>query len=118
MAVPSFAKLDQDRPVLLPAAQGLLRDALRAQGKTVTALAFELGISRKHCSNVLNGHAPLLEPLLGRVAQVTGVDPVLLRAAVRTQPTRPPGPYGAMRGTIEVLDDPTAPMEHWEMLED
>jgi transcriptional regulator with XRE-family HTH domain len=33
------AKLDLHRPALLPVAQELLRDALRARGRPVTALA-------------------------------------------------------------------------------
>jgi transcriptional regulator with XRE-family HTH domain len=91
---------------------------MRARGLTVTALAAAVGISRKHLSNILNGHAPLVEPLLGRLAKAAGVDPVLLRATVRARPKGPLARYGAMRGTIEVLCDPTEPMEHWEMLED
>ena len=57
------AKLDADKPVLLPVGRELVRRAMRARGLTVTALAAEVGISRKHLSNILNGHAPLVEPL-------------------------------------------------------
>jgi hypothetical protein len=38
----------------------LLHDALRARRQTVTAVAAIPGISRKHLSNLLNGHAPLV----------------------------------------------------------
>ena len=42
--MPALARTKPDRgkPVLLPIAQELLREALRAQRKTVTALAAEL----------------------------------------------------------------------------
>lgn len=41
-----------------------------------------------------------------------------LRDAVGVDPEPLPAPYGSMKGTIEILGDPTLPMEHWEMLED
>jgi hypothetical protein len=53
-----FAKLDRGKAVLLPIAQDLLRYALRAQRNSVTAFTAELGMSRKHISNVLNGRSP------------------------------------------------------------
>jgi transcriptional regulator with XRE-family HTH domain len=112
------AGLHPDKPILLPVGCDLVRRAMQARGLTVTMLAAGAGISRKHLSNILNGHAPLVEPLLGRLAKATGIDPVLLRATVRARPKGPLARYGAMRGTIEVLCDPTEPMAHWEMLED
>lgn len=118
MSALSAPTLDHDKPVLLPAGQDLLRDAMGGRGTTVTALAVELGISRKHLSNLLNGHAPLIEPLLGRLAAALDVDPVLLRATLR--PRRMPrrrSPHGCMKGTIEVHGDLTEPMADWEMLE-
>ena len=69
----SASTLDRDRPVLMDVGRDVLRDAMRARGKTVTALAAELGISRKHLSNVLNGRAPLIGPLLRRLGDATGV---------------------------------------------
>lgn len=62
MAALPLAKLRQNQPVLLPVGRELLRDALRARRKAVTALAAELGISRKHLSNVLNGRARHSKP--------------------------------------------------------
>ena len=120
MAMPALplAKLDRDKPVLLPVGQELLRDALRARGKTVTALASELGISRKHLSNVLNGHASPSLALLLALCEAVGVDPALVICLLERGPGPKPAPYGSMKGTIEVLGDPTAPMEGWEMLED
>ena len=47
---------------LTPDGQRYLREKLAERGKTVTALAVELGVSRKHLSNILNGREPLLEP--------------------------------------------------------
>ena len=61
----------------------------------MTALAATLGVSRKHLSNVLNGRAPLVEPLAHRLASAAEVDPVLLeppsvcRAAFRWRGTAP-----------------------------
>ena len=112
------AKLDLHRPALLPVAQELLRDALRARGKTVTALASELGISRKHLSNVLNGRAPLSLPLMQALGAAVGVEPALLVCLLDRGPEPEPARYGFMKGTIEVLCDPTEPMTDWEMLED
>jgi hypothetical protein len=60
----------------------LLHDALRARRQTVTAVAAIPGISRKHLSNLLNGHAPLVEPLTHRRAEAVAVDPVLLGATI------------------------------------
>jgi hypothetical protein len=47
-----------------------------------------------------------------------GVDPVLLFCLLERGAGPEPARYGSMKGTIEVLGDPTEPMEGWEMLED
>jgi transcriptional regulator with XRE-family HTH domain len=112
------AKLDADKPVLLPVGCGLVRRAMQARGLSVTALAAQLGISRKHLSNVLNGRAPLVEPLLGRLAEAADVDPVLLGATIRAPRRVPPARHGAMKGWIVAHGDLTEPMQDWEMLED
>lgn len=119
MAALPAAKLVADKPVLLTGGQDYVRKQMRARGSTVTALARELGISRKHLSNVLNGHAPLIDPLLRRLCRTLGISPsflvCLLDDGVR------PGPessYGCMKGTIVWHGDLTEPMEGWEMLED
>jgi transcriptional regulator with XRE-family HTH domain len=117
MSAPAVT-LDADKPVLLPVGQELLRDALRARGLSVTALSAKLGISRKHLSNVLNGRAPLVEPLAHRLASAVEVDPVLLGAAIRVPRRVPLARHGAMKGWIVAHDDLTEPMEGWEMLED
>jgi len=61
--------------VLLAAGQNYLRKAMRERGITVTALANELGVSRKHLSNVLNGRAPLIDPLLHRLCRALSIAP-------------------------------------------
>ena len=61
--------LDVAKPVLLPVGRDYLRNEIRERDATVTSLAKAVGVSRKHLSNVLNGHAPLLEPLLGQLCQ-------------------------------------------------
>ncbi len=112
-------KLDADKPVLLPVGRDVLRDAMRARGKTVTALAAELGISRKHLSNVLNGHAPLIDPLLHRLGAAVGVEPELIVCLLDHGPDGPrPDPYGFMPGRIVAHGDLTEPMDGWEMLDD
>ena len=83
----------------------------------MTALAKQLGISRKHLFNVLSGHAPLLEPLSARLGEALSVEPSFLGCLLGYGPEPEPARCGAMAGTIEVLADPTAPMEDWEMLE-
>jgi transcriptional regulator with XRE-family HTH domain len=113
-----LAKPEQAKPVLLPVAQELLRDALRARGKTVTALASELGVSRKHLSNVLNGHAPIAMPLMQGVCDALGIEPELVVCLLDHGSEPRPDPYGFMPGWIVAHDDLTLPMEDWEMLED
>ena len=72
------AKLESDKPVLLAAGQNYLRKVMREQGITVTALANELGVSRKHLSNVLNGRAPLIGLLLHRLCRALSIAPAFL----------------------------------------
>ena len=112
------ATLDADKPVLLPVGRDLVRRAMQARGLSVTALAARLGVSRKHLSNVLNGHAPPSVALLRALGDASGVDPVLLFCLLEREPGPEPARYGSMKGTIEVLGDPTEPMQGWEMLED
>jgi transcriptional regulator with XRE-family HTH domain len=104
--------------VLLPVAQELLRDALRAQRKTVTALASEIGVSRKHLSNVLHGHAPVAMPLMQRLCEALRIEPELVICLLDHGPEPRPDPYGFMPGWIVAHGDLTLPMEGWEMLED
>jgi transcriptional regulator with XRE-family HTH domain len=109
------AKLESDKPT--PVGRDYLRKKMRERDTTVTALAEELGISRRHLSNVLNGRAPLLAPLLGRLFQALMIEPSFLVCFLDYGSEPEPASYGAMEGTIEVLADPTEPMEGWEMLE-
>jgi transcriptional regulator with XRE-family HTH domain len=113
-----LAKLDRGKPVLLPVAQDLLRDALRAKGKTVTALAAELRVSRKHLSKVLNGHARATISLMHHLCAAVGIEPELLFCLLDHGAEPRPDPYGFMPGWIVAHGDLTLPMEDWEMLED
>ena len=107
------------KPVLSEMGRDVVRDAMRARRTTVTALAGELGISRKHLSNVLNGRAPLVDPLLRRLGEATGVGAELLLALLDYGSNGPrPEPYGFLRGWIVEHGDLTEPMEGWEMLDD
>jgi antitoxin component HigA of HigAB toxin-antitoxin module len=118
MAAMPAAKIDTDKPVLRPAGQKYLRKAMAAHGKTVTALAAELGISRKHLSNVLNGRAPLIDPLLHRLCRALLISPALLVCLLDRGVRVEPAPHGFMKGSIVWHGDLTEPMEGWEMLED
>jgi transcriptional regulator with XRE-family HTH domain len=113
-------ELEFDKPILRPVGQSYLRKAMRERDTTVTALAKELGISRKHLSNVLNGRAPLIDPLLHRLCRTLLVSPsflvCLLDDGVRPEPGQ--SSYGCMKGSILWHDDLTEPMEDWETLED
>ena len=111
------ARLDVAKPVLLPVGRDYLRNAMRERHATVTSLAKAPGVSRKHLSNMLNGHAPLLEPLLGQLCQALMIEPSFLVCLLDYGREPEPAGYGAMEETIEVLADPTEPMEDWEMLE-
>jgi hypothetical protein len=68
--------------------------------------------------NILNGHAPLVEPLAHRLAETADVDPVLLGATIRRPRRLAPARHGFMKGWIVAHGDLTEPMEGWEMLED
>jgi transcriptional regulator with XRE-family HTH domain len=118
MSARPLAKREQDKPVLLPAAQELLRGAMRARSLSVTALAAKLGLSRKHISNVLNGHGPIAMPLMQQLCQALDIEPELLVCLLDHGPEPRPDPYGFMPGWIVAHDDLTLPMEDWEMLED
>ena len=61
--------------------------------------------------------ARLLEPLSARLGEALSVEPSFLGCLLGYGPEPEPARCGAMAGTIEVLADPTAPMEDWEMLE-
>ena len=120
MATMSALKADTDKPVLRPAGQTYVRKAMAAHDKTVTALAAELGISRKHLSNVLNGRAPLIDLLFYELCRALLISPVflvcLLDRGVQPEPSR--SSYGCMKGSIVWHGDLTEPMEGWETLED
>lgn len=111
MAALPASKLDSGKPVLLAAGQSYLRKVMRERGMTVTALAKEVGVSRKHLSNVLNGRAPLIDPLLHRLCRALGVTSAFLVCfldhGVRLEP-----------GSVVWHDDLTEPLDDWEMLED
>ncbi len=77
----------------------------------VTALAAEFGVSRKHLSNVLNGHAPVTMPLLQRLGAALSVEPELLACLLNQSPKPRPDPYGFMPGWIVAHGDLTEPME-------
>lgn len=108
-----------DTPLLLPDGARYLRKKMSEQGKTITALAGDVGVSRKHLSNVLNGRAPLIDPLLGRLCRALGVERSFVSCFL-DDGVRPGAgsAYGCMKGTVVWHDDLTAPMDDWEMLED
>ena len=59
---------------------------------TVTGLAAEIGVSRKHLSNVLNGHVPLIDPLLGRLCRALWVERSFLVCLTHAGPMPEPAP--------------------------
>ena len=108
----------RDKPVLLPSGAGYLRRKMAERPVTVTGLAAEIGVSRKHLSNVLNGHVPLIDPLLGRLCRALWVERSFLVCLTHAGPMPEPAPHGFMKGSVLWVDDPTAPMEDWAMLEE
>jgi transcriptional regulator with XRE-family HTH domain len=116
-AVPAAA-FNPGNPVLLPVGRELVRRAMRTRALSVTALAARLGVSRKHLSNVLNGHVPIAMPLMQQLCRALGIEPELLVCLLDHGPEPRPDPYGFMSGWIVAHDDLTLPMEDWEMLED
>jgi len=117
MSAPTVV-LDEAKPVLLPVGRDLVRRAMQERNLSVTALAAKIGVTRKHLSNVLNGHVPPSVALLRALGDASGVDSVLLFCLLRRRPGPKPARYGSMKGSIKVIGDPTEPMEGWEMLED
>ena len=111
------ARLDDHAGHLLPPGQDVVRAALHARGQTVTGLAAELGMSRKHLSNLVNGRAPLIDPLRARLCTSLGIEPELMACLVHDGRADQPAPHGAMKGTAVVSGDLTAPMEGWQILE-
>lgn len=107
-----------DKPVLSEGGVHYLRTKIKERGTTITTLAGEVGVSRKHLSNVLNGRAPLIDPLLGRLCRALGVERSFLVSLLDDGLRPEPAPHGFMKGSIVWHDDLTAPMEDWEMLED
>jgi transcriptional regulator with XRE-family HTH domain len=112
-----LAPIVPDTPILSPVGQEILRDALRRGGMTITGLAGRLGISRKHLSNVLNGHAPLALPLMWRLCEALRLEPEILLCLLDDGAPSRPDPHGFMPGWIIAHEDLTAPMDNWEMIE-
>ena len=114
MAVPppSVAMLAHNR--LRPLGAAYLRRCLERRGATITAVAVELGISRKHLSNILGGRAALEEPLLTQLCRLSGADPALIRPlAVQPGPPASSG-HGALAGSLQIVGDVTEPIGDWE----
>lgn len=113
-------QIEQHKPILLPVGRDIVRKAMAARGLSVTALAAQLGVSRKHLSNVLNGRAPLVDSLLHRLGRALEIAPAVLACllddGVRPEPGQ--SSYGCLKGWILWHDDLTEPMEDWEMIED
>ena len=119
MAALPAVRLESEKPILRAVGQYYLRNAMRERQTTVTALAAELGVSRKHLSNVLNGRAPLIDPLLHRLCRALGIAPAFLVCLLDYGLRVEPAPHGFMKGSVVWHDDLTEPMEEdWEMLED
>ena len=97
---------------LLPVGRELAVQAMVERGLTVSALALQLGLSRKHLSNVLHGHVPLTQTLAEQIAQALGLEEQELAdlrhdgVTVAPLASIPPMP-------IRVLADPTEPVEDW-----
>lgn len=114
MAAPSHDLAMLERNRLRPLGAAYLRRCLEGRGATVTAIAGELGISRKHLSNILGGRAALEEPLLTRLCRALGADPALIRPLAA--PHRPAtAGHGALAGSIRVVGDLTEPIDGWEI---
>lgn len=98
---------------LLPHGRFLVERAMRERGLTVTGLSLRLDISRKHLSNILGAKVPLGEALVERLAETLDLCPGIL-AVLRHDGIVPP-PLAEMKPMpgIEILADPTEPIEGW-----
>lgn len=111
------SELEHSIGLLLPVGQDVLRAAIRSRGMTIAEFAADVGVSRKHLSNVLNGRVPLLDPLRDRLCRALDLEPELLVCLLDDGGRAEPAPHGAMNGAIVRHGDLTEPGEDWEMLE-
>lgn len=97
---------------LLPVGQDFLMRELEAARLTVTALASELGVSRKHASGLLHGQAPMTPAM---AAGIAGILPVALEEimalTIRDQPS---AEIEELDLRVAVLGNLTEPSEDWE----
>jgi transcriptional regulator with XRE-family HTH domain len=99
--------------LLLPAGRELALGAMAARELNITKLALRLGISRKHLSNLLNGHAPLGNELAYRLEEAVRLDEGEL-ADLRHDGVVIAQPLSTVpRVPLRVLADPTEPIEDW-----
>lgn len=97
---------------LLPHGRFLVERAMRVRGLTVTGLALQLGISRKHLSNILGAKVPMGEGLADKLAAELGLAPEHLRV-LRHDGIIPRRRSGASPFGVVLLGDPTEPMTDW-----
>jgi lambda repressor-like predicted transcriptional regulator len=100
------------KDTLLPHGRYLVTKAMRERGLTVTKLAVELGISRKHLSNMLNAAVPLGEELADRIAAALDLAPEHLRV-LRHDGVIPADLDRVEPFPITIIGDPTEPIPDW-----
>jgi lambda repressor-like predicted transcriptional regulator len=98
---------------LLPHGRFLVERAMRERSLSVTGLALNLGVSRKHLSNVLGARVPLGEELAEHLAVALDLDPTDI-ITLRHDGVVPP-PLSSIRPMpgIQMLADPTEPIDGW-----
>ena len=97
---------------LLPVGRRLVEAATHERGLSLTALSLELGVSRKHVSNVLGGKVPLGEAMAERLAEALGLDAGELLDLRYDGLPAPCWQMGTPLGGV-VLADPTEPIPDW-----
>ena len=97
---------------LLAVGRRLVDAAMRERGLSLTALSLQLGLSRKHVSNVLGGKVPLGEVIAERLAETLDLDAGELLDLRHDGVAPPPWQMGTPLGGV-VLGDPTEPIPDW-----
>jgi plasmid maintenance system antidote protein VapI len=111
------AVLDTEKRVLgalTPHGQKLVRDMMARRGFTVAALADLLDVSRKHLSQVLNGHVPVTGRLATDLPTALGMPPSIFAVLLRDRLDRRELDWGFAKDLIlRMEDDPTSPLPEW-----
>lgn len=112
MAVAAARSMLPVKDGLLAVGRRLVDAAMGERGLSLTALSLQLGLSRKHVSNVLGGKVPLGEAMAERLAETLDLDAGELLDLRHDGVAPPHWRMGTALGGV-VLGEPTEPIPDW-----